>query len=289
MGKLILILMALLPLYKTSCAQQPRYTKKHFVVNLDTNEFKITMPKTEGTGYTFLKISPPLMDVDDLNSTAVKFSQEVVVKIVGKIQKGKRNGIFETFLIDSFNHNKLYKIWDQEYRNDKLNGQWKIYNLAGTLIHYETYADDKKTGFERSYWIDGKTIMTETEFFTDTTKTIKREYFPSGKIRSEISLLNGIPDGPSKKYYENGNTEDEVVFSNGMLNGVRIYYYPDGKKWIEEEYKNDKHWTLIANYNSKGDKRNGGTLKNGNGTLIFYEDDYTIRETVLFVNGVVKK
>ena len=46
-----------------------------------------------------------------------------------------------------------------------------------------------------------------------------------------------------------------------------------------------KAWTVIANYDSSGKARNPGTLKEGNGTIIFYEADGTIRESVSYING----
>jgi hypothetical protein len=48
-------------------------------------------------------------------------------------------------------------------------------------------------------------------------------------------------------------------------------------------------WTVVANYDSKGNKRDPGTLKEGNGTIILYDDDATIREVVIFKNGVLQK
>jgi antitoxin component YwqK of YwqJK toxin-antitoxin module len=276
-------------IYATSTGQQPKYTSKHFVAILDTNEFKITMPKKAGTGHTFVKIHPPVFDVDDDNTTSILFSQDLVVKIEGTISNGKRNGIFTSYIIDSLDHKKLYKIWEQDYKNDELNGEWRTYNLKGTLVHLENFRNSKQIGIERDYWIDGKTIMEEKEYFEDTTKTINRQYYANGNLKSEIVLIHNVPNGISKKFYENGILEDEVSLKDGKFEGVRTYYYPDGKKWIVEEYKQDMNWTIIANYDSKENKRNGGTLKNGNGTLIFYDDDITIRETLLFKDGKLQK
>jgi len=272
-----------------SNAQQPKYTPKHFVAILDTNEFKITMPRKQGTGYTFLKIHPPVFDVDDANTTSVLFSQDIVVKIEGTISSGKRNGIFTTYIIDSADHKKLYKIWEQTYKDDELNGEWRVYNLKGTLVHLENYINSRQIGIERDYWIDGKTILEEKEYFADTAKRIDRQYHVNGHLKSEIILIHNIVNGICRKFYENGALEDEAFFKDGKFDGIRTYYYPDGKKWIVEEYKNDMHWTIIANYDSKGNKRNGGTLTNGNGSLILYDDDRTIRETLLFKDGILQK
>jgi antitoxin component YwqK of YwqJK toxin-antitoxin module len=51
------------------------------------------------------------------------------------------------------------------------------------------------------------------------------------------------------------------------------------------EYKNGKSWKVISNFDNKGNKRNPGTLNNGNGTLILYNEDGSIRETLTYKNG----
>jgi antitoxin component YwqK of YwqJK toxin-antitoxin module len=71
-----------------------------------------------------------------------------------------------------------------------------------------------------------------------------------------------------------------------LLLESKKYYFPSGKIWIEQELKNGKPWTVIANYTENGQKRDAGTLKEGNGMVIFYNDDGTIRETVVYKNGV---
>lgn len=79
---------------------------------------------------------------------------------------------------------------------------------------------------------------------------------------------------------------DEYTFRKGELEGRRKYHYPSGKVWIETDYRNGKPWTIIANYDSTGKKRNAGTLKNGNGTIMYYNADGTLREAILFKDGI---
>ena len=49
--------------------------------------------------------------------------------------------------------------------------------------------------------------------------------------------------------------------------------------------KNGRCWNVIANYKEDGQKRNPGTLKDGNGTVILYNDDDSIREIETYING----
>lgn len=70
------------------------------------------------------------------------------------------------------------------------------------------------------------------------------------------------------------------------VGGSRKYYYPTGKLWVEYFFKEGKLWNVIGNYDEKGQKRNPGTLKNGNGTIILYNDDGSVREVVKHKNGI---
>src|SRR5262245_53145473 len=116
----------------TACAafsQQPRYTKKHFVATDDTVEFKRIVPGTNGFIRAYLLTNPPIWDVDDDNNTHVLGgSGDVLICLEGQQKNGKKEGTVTVFLIDSLQHDKRYKIWEQTYMNDKLNGEWRYYN-----------------------------------------------------------------------------------------------------------------------------------------------------------------
>ncbi len=269
----------------TALAQQPKYTPKYFVSYDDPKEFVRIVPQKDGFMRTYLLISPEVWDIDDNNTTYVKGGQKALVCIEGQYKDGKRDGVFSSFLIDSFDHRKGYKIWEQRYSDDKLNGEWRTYTINGSLVSVRTYKNDSLNGFARDYWIDGKSIMEERLYFNGNGNFILKEYSQDGKVTQETTFVNDIPNGPAKKYYTDGTLKDEVILVDGVANGLRRYYYPSGKIWIEQEMRNGNPWTVIANYTESGQKRNPGTLKEGNGTVIFYNEDGAIRETVTYRNG----
>jgi antitoxin component YwqK of YwqJK toxin-antitoxin module len=268
-------------------AQEPVYTEKHFVTRLDTAEFKPLGPVKNGSVKTYIEAGTTIYDVDDNETTVVKGGINALIYLEGSMKNGKKDGVCRQYLIDSADHKKRYLINEQTYANDKLNGLWKVYNLKGTLARVMNYKNDSLNGMCREYWIDGKTILNEDEFFNGRNRFISRE-FKSGKITRATLVVNGVTS-EVKEYYETGVLKEEFSVKNGMRDGLRIYYYPDGKPWIETIYKENKAWTVIVNYDSKGNKRNAGTLKDGNGTLILYDDDTTIRQTVTYKNGEAQK
>jgi antitoxin component YwqK of YwqJK toxin-antitoxin module len=238
---------------------------------------------------TYLKFDAEFWDVDDNHSTHVRGSQPALLVIEGQMVNGKREGGFKAFLLDSLDQNKRYKIWEQQYRNDSLNGEWRTYNLAGTLVETKTLLNNMLNGISRQYWIDGKTVMKERIFYNSTSHFTERFLNPNGKIRTEVEFKNDLANGIFKEYYESGILMDSVRLVNNGRDGLRLYNYPNGKPWIIQEYKKGKPWNIIVNYDSKGNKRDSGTLKDGNGTVIFYEDDTTIREVLTYKNGDLVK
>ncbi|HLP37064.1 toxin-antitoxin system YwqK family antitoxin [Lacibacter sp.] len=292
-----------------SIAQQPPYTPKLFRTAWAPGIVKIDTPEN-GIGRTYAITDATLWDVDNNNSTHVKWNYKVLIIMEGPYKNGKREGIFVYRVVDSLNPAKTYPIYEQTFKNDQLNGVWKTYNLQGTLVGAQTFENNIQRGLSTTYWIDGKRIMDEKEILDGERKYIQRNYnqqgilaetisienkkrnglrtiyFPNGNPQRQVMLVDGVPNGPAKTFYENGIVAEEVNFENGEFNGTRRYFYPDGKVWIEEIYKEGKHWTVIANYDASGKKRNPGTLKNGNGTLILYNEDGTVRETATYINGV---
>ena len=284
--KLLFLLIAVVAFSAKSIAQQPRYTKKRFVDYDDPKEFVRVVPEKNGLLRTYLLISPEIWDLDDEQSTYVKGGQQALVCLEGQRKNGRREGIYTAYLLDSADHKKRYKIWEQTYAGDKLNGQWKTYTLKGGLVRFQTYKNDSLDGPARDYWIDGKSIIEERIYFNGKNKYVHRDFSRDGKVLEETTFENGIPNGPAKKFYPNGILMDEVILVNGIPDGPRKYYYPSGKLWVESEMKNGKPWTVFANYTEAGQKRDPGTLKDGNGSMIFYNNNGGIRETVTYKNGI---
>lgn len=309
--KIALILLTVFAL-ATSFAQQPPYKPKLLRTENAPGLIKIDTPEN-GIGRTYILGDITLRDVDDKKETHIKWTYKKLLLVVeGPYKNGKREGVFVFSAIDSLNPMKTYRIYEQPFKNDQLNGVWKTFNLEGTLVSTQTFENNIAKGLSTTYWIDGKKILDEVELIDGYRKYIQRTYdkngllaetltiengkanglhttyYPNGKPQQQVTLVNGQPNGLAKSWYETGVITDEVNLLNGQYDGIRLYYYPNGKLWIEQLYKEGKSWTVIANYDANGKNRNPGTLNNGNGTLILYNDDGTVRETVNYVNGVAQ-
>ncbi len=293
-----------------SYAQQPKYTPKSFVREYNSKDFSPPAAPKQGPGRAYISEPIEIWDTDDDNTTHFRGGGlPVMVMFEGNYKNGKRNGIFSAYIFDSLDHSKRYKIWEQNLVNDKLDGEWKVYNLKGTVIQTHMYKADSLNGSSKFYWIDGKTVQEEKIYTNGSVNYINRsfgengalkseytirdkevivfakEYYPTGKLHAETPIKNNNPEGLSKRYYETGILMEEVNFTDGKFNGAHKYYHPNGQLWIEKIYRDGAAWEIIANFDANGKSRDAGTLKNGTGTVIYYNDDGTIRETLSYENG----
>lgn len=282
----VLVILNYLPLF--CFAQQPRHTPKAFVNYVDTVEFKVSRGDT-GYHQTFILSHIAIWDVDDDNRTHVTFQDSILINIAGNYKNGKRNGIFTTYAIAQSDHKKKFRLYEQDYADDQLDGQWRIYNLKGTLIGFDSFEKGKPAGISRRYFIDGKRIIEESELVRNSPVRLARYYGPDNRLQRELSLIDTALNGFCREFYEDGTLMRSAWFRNNLLDGNFKYYYPNGKLWIEQEYKEGKQWTVLGNYTSDGKRRDAGTLKNGNGTVILYNEDGTVREVVKVLNGVEMK
>lgn len=235
-----------------------------FVRDEDAVELKAVKPAADGFSRTYEMEAVQVYDLDADSTTYVMNRQLVMLCVEGQLKDNKREGVFSFYLTDKSDQRKRYKIREQTFANNKLNGPSRIYTLRGGLVKIQTFKNDSLNGLNRTYWIDGKTIMDEREYVNGQNRYIQRTYYKNGKVESEIS------------------------YENGHLNGVMKQYYPGGQLSVEQVYKAGKSWEIRGNFTAKGQRRKAGTLRNGNGTIIYYNDDGTVREVKTFVNGVAK-
>ena len=140
--KFFLPLVLVITITQAAIGQQPKYTKKHFASVLDTIAFKPPPPSKDGFKRYFIVSVPEIWDTDDDNTTHIRGGGvSAVICIEGMFMNGKKNGTFGFFVIDSLDQSKKYKLWEQTYVNDKLNGEWKTYNLKGTVIKIQTFKE----------------------------------------------------------------------------------------------------------------------------------------------------
>ncbi|HEY5745894.1 MAG TPA: toxin-antitoxin system YwqK family antitoxin [Chryseolinea sp.] len=266
-------------------AQAPRYTVKHLRESNDGTFKNVNAEKKNGKFTTYIKTNSVLEDIDDDNSTSIRISGPILLCFEGTWKNGKKEGRVNVYAIDSLHSQHRYKIWEQEYKNDHLNGEWRQYTLRGTLESVRTFQNDSLQGIARGYWIDG-TIKDEREYLGSSRDYVEHTLYPNGTLEKTLTIRNGLRNGLAQQYYPDGKVMEEVNFKDDKFHGTRKYFYPNGQLWIEQTYKDGLDWEVISNFTEDGKRRDAGTLRNGNGTVIFYNEDGSVQAVSTFLNGV---
>jgi antitoxin component YwqK of YwqJK toxin-antitoxin module len=289
----IRLVVILLLLATTLKAQQPQYTRKLLRASGDESFKNVNaglkngklVAKTDGKVVAYISGNTNVYDVDDDNKTSIMISGRFLQCLEGAWKNGKREGLFYTYVIDSLDREHRYKIAEQQYKNDRLNGAWRRYNLKGNLVASHMYENDSLKGIGREYTIFGK-VQIEREFLGSSTHYIDHQFYPDGKLERTITIQNDKKNGIARAYYPDGKLMEEVNFKNDEFDGTRKYFYPNGNLWIEQVYKNGLSWSVVGNFTADGKTRNAGTLKNGNGTIILYKENGGVESVTTFKNGV---
>jgi antitoxin component YwqK of YwqJK toxin-antitoxin module len=247
--------------------------------------FKNIGDKKDGKGVSYVQAYVTIYDIDDDKRGFIQIASKMLLCFEEMWKDGKKEGQCDVYVIDSLDHHHRYKIWEQHYKNDKLQGEWRHYTLAGTLKAVDNFENGVLMGLSRDYGIDGKVIR-EREYLGSKDHFVEHILFPDGTLERTVPIENGKRNGVGRAYYEGGQLMEEVHFKDDQFHGSRKYFYPYGQLWIEQVYKNGLDWEVVSNFTEDGKRRDAGTLKNGNGTIIFYNEDGSVREVSTFVNGV---
>lgn len=123
-------------------------------------------------------------------------------------------------------------------------------------------------------WKNGKRITFKDQFLEDGTQTLKDGYGVymtfnnAGNKNFEAQYYAGRRAGKATWYYDNGQISESAVyrFTKDDISGLR--------------------WEIVSSFHKDGTPREKGTLKEGNGTWIIYDDAGKLVEVLEFQNGM---
>jgi antitoxin component YwqK of YwqJK toxin-antitoxin module len=176
-------------------------------------------------------------------------------KITGIKKTYYRNGILamETYLIDN-------NCWNIIQQNDTL----------GNPLSSGTIKDG--TGILKVY-NDSGMLVEDLPFLNGRYNGTCTDYYADGKIRLVKTYINDTLQGAYTAYYENGTILETGNFHDGLRDGKILTYHDNGKIWVEIEYLDASIMNIKMNLDKNGLALDKGTLKNGNGTLINYDEE----------------
>lgn len=202
----------------------------------------------------------------------------------GKFIDGKRNGKWDLYVIED---KTFKKILNQQviFNNGVLENSFKYFYSNKNIACEGNYLNNQLEGIANSYYDDGK--LYGTRFYKNGLRVGSHKYlYHDGKIELELNFLNGIKNGLYQTNYPNGKTNEKFYYKMGKEDGVYQYYYENGQLWIEKTYNNGLLLNVTGNYDSHGNERDKGTLKDGNGTVKYYDKNGAVYTIVTFKEGL---
>jgi antitoxin component YwqK of YwqJK toxin-antitoxin module len=175
-----------------------------------------------------------------------------------------------------------------------------IYTSDTMLIR--TYKKNGKPDYERKF-VKGEMVTFKGWFYrkidfgyfiTDSRQTkpkiiVLRHFYLDGRLKIDAITVNGKKQGKYRTYYQNGYQQCDCNYNYGKQDSISVMYFENGQIWTERIYKNGKIWTVLSNFDKKGNTLDKGTLKDGNGTLNVYDENAKLEEIQYFKNGKLKK
>ncbi len=161
-------------------------------------------------------------------------------------KEGLKNGKFTGYFQNGA------KKYVKRFENDKPEGKWQYYTMAGKTNAEEIYVEGKRN--EEWFRLDesGDTYYQYWDMDSLISEYADLHY-PNGQLIEKISYKEGLKDGKFTGYYENGEVKYKKRYTADQPDGKWEYYTEAGKKnavQIYVEGKRNKEWYRI---DKKGD------------------------------------
>ena len=161
-------------------------------------------------------------------------------------KEGLKNGKFTGYFQNGA------KKYVKRFENDKPEGKWQYYTMAGKTNAEEIYVEGKRN--EEWFRLDesGDTYYQYWDMDSLISEYADLHY-PNGQLIEKISYKEGLKDGKFTGYYENGEVKYKKRYTEDQPDGKWEYYTAAGKKnavQIYVEGKRNEEWYRI---DKKGD------------------------------------
>lgn len=230
------------------------------------------------------------------------------------VQDTVPSGKLDTIVLYSYNkHGKLDGTTTWIGTNFHFSEDYYI--LGEPPTYYDTLeAFDFGTVYIREFDEDGKLkeetkqergedVFTRYYYYTDSvfgytqfnsldkivnTKSYTYEFWPDSTPRIIGYSEKLKREGRYQTFYSNGNRQCDCFYRNGERDSLQTMYHENGQMQWKLLYKDGKPWEVFINLDVRGSELEKGTLKDGNGTLLIYDDDGKLLYTNYYKRGKLK-
>ena len=158
-------------------------------------------------------------------------------------------------------------------------GKWEFFDSDGRLIRFENYMDNLLNGESKVYYANGQ-VSHEMMYSGDKMNGSFTEFTVEGKVSKKGGYKNGIYDGNIVVNYDSGKRKEEGKFVNGVRDGGWNFYLETGLPeltiWFKEDKIEKKHYAngTFQTFYDSGIPQSEYTYKSYNkeGAFIEYYD-----------------
>lgn len=185
----------------------------------------------------------------------------------------------------------LFLIYGEgSYNNSERIGKWNYYTIEDKTFKKVpqkevNYIDGFLDGEFKYFFPNGNIAITGNHDRKKNEQTIK-SYYLSGEIFATEQYKDNLKTGTHTSFYRNGTINQKITYDKGKKNGIQQYYHKNGKLWTEQIFSNGLLLNIKGNYTQDGKLRNKGTLKDGNGTVIIYNEEDKINTIITYKKGL---
>ena len=163
--------------------------------------------------------------------------------------------------------------------SDKLQKRGK----AGSQLTYIPNQDTPFTGKAVSFYDNGQKEA-EVNYKDGKRDGLWTRWYKNGQKKSKGNCKDGKRDGLWTDWYENGQKKSEENWKDGKLDGLGTGWYENGQKRAEENWKDGKIMSAVV-WKPDGEKCPVTNVKDGNGVLLWYNDDGTELDRWTYKDG----
>jgi antitoxin component YwqK of YwqJK toxin-antitoxin module len=154
------------------------------------------------------------------------------------------------------------------------------------------YTKTEKIGVQRfSRNKEGSLIMGTYESDNPFSKKngMAIEWYPDGQVRIKTTFLNNKENGKRETFYANGQSQCNCHYKNDEKHGEQSVHWDNGQLYYKAIYEEGKLVNVLAYFNKNGQPLEIGSIKNGNGEWLQYDDNGQIEKIEIYENGKLKK
>ncbi|MCB0737366.1 MAG: hypothetical protein KDC92_07625 [Bacteroidetes bacterium] len=194
----------------------------------------------------------------------------------GAYENGQKSGFWKFY----YGNKKLHM--EGEFLNDRKQGLWKFYSKREKLLSTAEYDSGVLSGALTFY--DKSDKISNILYFNNGEKTGAFDWYKNGIKTHSIEPLKGGRKVTS--FYHDGKIKSICNEWNGKQNDTARIYYKNGIAKEELVFYRDMLLNVLVSNNANGERITHGNLTDGEGLLIRYFDNGTIRSKVFYSEGL---